>query len=163
MFNSATPWTATRQASLFHHLPEFCSNSYPFSQWCHLIISASVAPLSSYPQSFPASRFFPMSRLLASDGQTVEASASAPVLLMNIQDWLPLGWTVLISLQSKKLSRVFSSTTVQKHQFFWHSAFFMIQLSHPYISTGKTIVSTICQPLLAKWCLYYLIHCLGLS
>ena len=117
MFNSATPWTATRQASLFHHLPEFCSNSYPLSQWCHLIISGSVAPLSSCPQSFPASRFFPMSWLLASDGQTVEASASAPVLPMNIQDWLPLGWTVLVSLQSKKLSRVFSNTTVQKHRF----------------------------------------------
>ena len=90
----------------------------PLSQWCHPTISSSVIPFSSCPQSFPASGSFPVSQLFASGGQTIGVSASTSVLPMNTQDWSPLGWTGWISLQSKGLSRVFSNTTVQKHQFF---------------------------------------------
>ena len=92
-------------------------NSCPLSWWCHPTISSSVVPFSSCPQSFPASRSFQMNRLFTSDGQSIGVSASS-VLPMNNQDWSPLGWTCWISLQSKRLSRVFSNTTVQKHQFF---------------------------------------------
>ena len=98
--------------------PRVYSNSCPFSQWCHPTISCSVIPFSSCLQSFPASGSFPMSRLFSSGGQSIGASASASVLPVNIQDWYPLGWTGWISFQSKGLSRIFSSTTVQKHQFF---------------------------------------------
>ena len=96
--------------------PGVCWNSCPLSWWCHPTISSSIAPFSSCPQSFPASGSFLMSRLFASGGQSIRASASASVLPMNIQGWFPLGLTGLLSLQSKGLSRVFS--TVQKHQFF---------------------------------------------
>ena len=88
------------------------------SQWCHPAISSSIVPFSSCPQSLPASGSFPMSQLFTSGGQSIGVSASASVLPMNTQDWSPLGWTGWISLQSKGLSRVFSNTTVQKHQFF---------------------------------------------
>ena len=98
--------------------PRACSNSGPLSRWCHPAISSSVISFSSCPQSFPASGSFPMSRIFASCAQSIGASASASVLPMNIQDWYPLGWIGWISLQSKGLSRVFSNTTVQKHQFF---------------------------------------------
>ena len=98
--------------------PRVHPNSCPLSQWCHPAISSSVVPFSSCPQSFPASGSFQMSQPFASDGQSIGVSASASVLPMNIQDWFPLGWTSWISLQSKGLSRVFSNTTVQKHQFF---------------------------------------------
>ena len=98
--------------------PRACTNSCLSSWWHHPTISSSVVPFSSCPQSFPASESFQMSQLFASGGQSVGVSASASVLPMNIQDWSPLGWTGLISLQSKGLSRVFSNTTVQKHQFF---------------------------------------------
>ena len=94
-------------------------NSCPLSWWCHPTISSSIIPFSSCPQSFPASGSFPMSQLFASGGQTIEVSTSSSVLPMNTQDWSPLGWTGWISLQAKGLSRVFSNTTVQKHQFFW--------------------------------------------
>ena len=93
-------------------------NSCPSSQWCHLTISSSIVPFASCPQSFPASGSFPMSRFFSLGGQSIGASASASVLPMNIQDWFPLGLTGWISLQSEGLSRVFSSTTVRKHQFF---------------------------------------------
>ena len=93
-------------------------NSCPCSRWCHPAISFSVVPFSSCPQSLPASRSFLMSQLFAWGGQSTGVSASASVLPMNTQDWSPLGWTSWISLQSKGLSRVFSNTTVQKHQFF---------------------------------------------
>ena len=96
--------------------PGACSNSCPLSQWCHPTISSSVIPFSL--QSFPASGSFQMSQFLASGSKSIEVSASASVLPMNIQDWFPLGWTGWISLQSKGLSRVFSNTTVQRHQFF---------------------------------------------
>ena len=94
------------------------SNSCPSSWWCHTIISSSVVPFSSCPQSLPASGSFPMSQLFAWGGQSIGVSASTSVLPMNTQDWSPLGWTGGISLQSKGLSRDFSNTTVQKHQFF---------------------------------------------
>ena len=93
-------------------------NSCALSWWCHPAISSSVIPFSSCPQSLPAWGSFPMSQLFAWGGQSTGVSASASVLPMNTQDWSPLGWTGWISLQSKGLSRVFSSTTVQKHQFF---------------------------------------------
>ena len=92
-------------------------NSCPLSQWCHPTISSSVIPFSSCPQSFQASGSFPMIQFFASGGQTIGVSASTSVLPMNIQDWFPLRWSGWISLQSKGLSRVFSSTSVQKHQF----------------------------------------------
>ena len=98
--------------------PEVYSNSCPSSQWCHPAISSSVVPFPPCPQSLPASGSFPISQLFAWGGQSIGASASASVLPMNTQDWSPLGWTGWISLQSKGLSRVFSNTTVQKHQFF---------------------------------------------
>ena len=98
--------------------PGLCSNLCPLSQWCHLTISFSVTPFSSCLRSFPASGSFPMSWVFASGGQSVGVSASASVLPMNIQDWLPLVLTSWISLLSKGLSRVYSSTTVWKHQFF---------------------------------------------
>ena len=98
--------------------PGVYPNSCPLSRWCHPTISSSVAPFSSCPQSFPASGSFQMSRLFVSGGQNIGVSASPSVLLMNILDWSPLGWTACISLLSKALSRAFSNTTVQKHQFF---------------------------------------------
>ena len=98
--------------------PGVHSNSYPSSQWCHPSISSFVIPLSSCPQSLPASESFPMSQLFSWGGQSIGISASASVLPMNTQDWSPLGWTSWTSLLTKGLSRVFSNTTVQKHQFF---------------------------------------------
>ena len=97
--------------------PGVYPNSCPLSRWCHPTISSSVVPFS-HLQSFPASGSFQMSQFFASGGQSIGVSASASVLSMNIQDWFPLGWTGWCSLQSKGLSRVFSNTTVQKHQFF---------------------------------------------
>ena len=98
--------------------PGAYSNSCPLSRWCHRTISSSVIPFSSCLQYFPALGSFPMSQLFASGGQSIGASASASVLPVSIQDWFPLGWTGWISLLFKGLSRVFSNTTVQKHQFF---------------------------------------------
>ena len=93
-------------------------NSCALSWWCHPAISSSVVPFSSCPQSLPAYESFPMSQLFVWGGQSIGVSASASVLPVNLQDWSLLGWTGWISLQSKGLSRVFSNTTVQKHQFF---------------------------------------------
>ena len=98
--------------------PGVYPNLCPSSQWCHPAISSSVIPFSSCPQSLPASESFPMSQLFAWGGQSIGVSASASVLPVNTQDWSSLGWTGWISLQSKGLSRVFSSTTVQMHQFY---------------------------------------------
>ena len=109
--------------------PGVYSNSCPLSRWRHLTISSSVVPFPSCLQSFPASGSFPVSQFFASGGQSIGVSASASVLPMNIQDWSPLGWTSWISLQSKGLSRVFSNTTVQKHQFFY-SCHLLIQSAH---------------------------------
>ena len=94
------------------------SDSCPSSWWCHPAISSSVIPSSSCPQSLPASGSFPMSQLFSWSGQNIGVLASASVLPVNTQDWSPLGWTGWISLQTKGFSRVFSNTTIQKHQFF---------------------------------------------
>ena len=127
----ATPWTAACQASLFIPTPGDYSNSFPSHWWCHPTISSSVVPFSSHLQSFPASGTFQMSQFFESGGQSIRVSASASVLPTNIQDWFPLGWAGWISLQFKGLSRVFSNTTVQKHQFF--------RLSFLYSSTLTSI------------------------
>ena len=119
--------------------PRVYSNSCPLSQWCHPTISSSVIPFSFCLQSFPASGSFKMSQFFTSGGQSTGVLASASVLPMNIQDWFPLGWTGCIYLLCKGLSRVFSNTTVQKHHF-QRSAFLSVQLSQPYMTTGKTIV-----------------------
>ena len=101
-----------------HHQLLESTQTCPLSQWCHPTISSSVVPFSSCPPSSPASGSFQMSQLFASDGPSIGLLASKSVLPMNTQDWSPLGWTGWISLQSKGLSRVFSNTTVQKHQLF---------------------------------------------
>ena len=123
--NSTAPWIAWGcRTGLKHRLPcpspspKVCSNSCPLSQWCHPTISSSVIAFCFCPQSFPASGAFPINRLFALGGQSIGASASASVLPMNIQGWFPLGLTGWISLLSKGLSRVFSSNTVLKNQFF---------------------------------------------
>ena len=101
-------------------------------------ISSYVVAFSSHLQSFPASGSFLMSQFFTLGGQSIGVSASASALPMNIQGWFPLGWTGWISLESKGLSTVFSYTTVQKHQFFGAQLFFIVQLSHPYLTAGKT-------------------------
>ena len=98
--------------------PGVYPNPCPLSRWCHPAISSSVLPFSSCLQSLPSSGSFPMNQLFTWGGQSTRVSASASVLPVNTQDWSPLGWTGWISWQSKGLSRVFSNTTVQKHQFF---------------------------------------------
>ena len=119
--------------------PEACSNSCPSSWWCHPTILSSVILFSSCPQSFPASGYFPVSRLFASGAQSIGVSASASFLPKKSQGWSPSEWTGWISLQSKGLSRVFSSTMIRKHKFFsaqpslWSS-------SHPYIATGRVFL-----------------------
>ena len=142
--------------------PGACSNSCPLSRWSYPTISSSVIPFSSCLQSFPVSGSFLMSWLFASGGQSIAAAASASVLPMNIPDWFPLGLTGWISLQSKGLSRVRSNTAVQKHQFFWRSAFFIVQVSHRYITRGKTIALTR-WTFVGKVMSLFSICCLGLS
>ena len=119
-----TPWTAAHQPTCPSPTPGVYSNSRPSSRWCHPTISSSVIPFSSRLQSFPASGSFPMSEPFASGGQSIGVSASSSVLPMNIQDWFSLGLTGWISLRSKELSRVFSNTIVQKHQFFSAQLFY---------------------------------------
>ena len=114
----ATPWTAAPQLPCPSPTPGACSNSCPSSQWRHSTISSTVIPFSSWLQSFPASGSFLKSHFFTSGSQSIGASALASVLPMDIQDQFPLGLIGLISLQSKELSRVFSNTTVQKHQYF---------------------------------------------
>ena len=142
--------------------PRVCSNSCSLSWWYYPAISSSVIPFSSCLQSFPASGSFPMSQLFISGGQSAGASASTSVLPRNIQGWFPVGLTGLISMLSKRLSRVFSSTTVQKHQFFstqpsfwsnWHISTWLLEKPQLWLY----------GPLSAKWCLCFLIQCLGLS
>ena len=113
-----TPWTAACQASLSFIIHGVGSNSCPLKQWCHQTISSSVVLFCSCLQSFPAWGSFPMSWLFTSGDQSIGASASASVILMNIQDWFPSGLTGLISLLSKGLLRVFSNTTIRKQKFF---------------------------------------------
>ena len=131
------PMDCSQQASLSFTVSRVCSNSCLLSQWCHPTIWSSVTTFSSCPQSFPASGSFPVSWLFPSTGQNIGASSSASVLLTIIQGWFPLGLIGLISLLSKGLSRVSSSTTIWKHQVFWYSAFFMAQLSYLFMTTGK--------------------------
>ena len=122
--------------------PGACSNSCPTSWWCHPTISSSVIPFSPCLQSFPASGSFPMSQFLASRSQSIRVSASASVLPMNIQDWFSfrIDWLDLLAVQGtlKSLLQHHSS----KASILWCSAFFMVQLSHPYMTTGKSIVLT---------------------
>ena len=140
--------------------PEVHPNPCPLSLWCHPSISSSVVPFSSCPQSFPASGSFPMSQLFASGGQSIGVSASTSVLPMNTQDWFPLGWMVWISLKSKRLSRVFSNTTLQKHQFF--SAQLSSQSnSHIHTWPVEKPQSWLDGSLLTKYCLCFLTCCLG--
>ena len=135
-----------------------CSNSCPLSRWCHPTISSSVVPFSSHLQSFPASGSFPMSQIFGSSGQSIGPSASGSVLLMNIQGWFPVVSTGLISLLSKGLSRVISST-IEKHFFdaqpsLWFNSHIHTRLlEKPYFWPYG--------PLFAKWCLCFLICCLA--
>ena len=134
----ATPWTAAHQASLSFTISWTLLKLMSIErQWCHLTVLSCVVPFCL--QSSPASGSFPLSWLFVSGGQRIRDSASASVLPMSIQDWFPLEWASWISLLSKGPSRVFSNTTVQKHQ---RSAFFRDQLSHPYMTTRKTIALT---------------------
>ena len=127
--------------------PTGCSDSCPLSQWCYLAIPSSAATVSSCPQSFPASGSFPMSWFFESGDQSIGASAS--VLPMNIQGWFPLGLTGFISLQSKGLSRVFSSTTIKKHQFFgtqpslWSNSHMHTWLLEKNIALTRSFVSKV--------------------
>ena len=123
--------------------PRAHPSSCPLSRWCHPTISSSVISFSSCPQSFPASGSFQMTQFFTSGGQSIGVSASTSVLPMNTQDWSPLEWTGWISLQSKGLSRVFSSTTVQKHQFF--SAQFSSVQSLSHVRLLATPWITACQ------------------
>jgi len=142
--------------------PRVCSNSCPLNQWCHPTISSSVASFSSCSQSFPASGSFPMSWLFPSGGQSIGDSASAPILPMNIQHWFPLGLTELMSLLYKGHSRVFSNTTVQKHQFFsaqtslWSS-------SHIHTWLLEKPQLWLYELLSSNWYFCFLICCLGWS
>ena len=123
--------------------PRVCSGACPLSWWCHPAVTSSVVPFSSCPQSLPASGSFPVSQLFASGGQRIGASVLAPILSVNIQGWFPLGSTDLISLQSKGLSTVFSSTAVWRHQFFYAQPSLW---SNPHVHTyllGKTITLTV--------------------
>ena len=132
---SATPWLQHARLPCPSPTPGAYSNSCPLSQWCHPTISSSVIPFS-WLQSFPASGSFLMSLFFASGGLSIRASGS--VLPTIIQGWFPLGLTGSISLQSKGLSRVFSNTTVQKHQFFSTQLSLQYNSQHPYMITGKS-------------------------
>ena len=136
-----TPWTTARQALLCSPSSRVCSNSCPLCRWCYLTISFSAAFFYFFLWSFSASGSFPMSKFFTSGGQSVRASASASVLPKNVQSWFPLGWMGLIPLLAKGLSSLFqhhsSKASIQ------YSAFFLIQLSHSYLTTGKAIALTI--------------------
>ena len=116
-------------------------NSCPLSRWCHPTISSSILPFSSCLQSFPPSGSFPVSQFFTSDGQSIGVSASASVLPVNIQDWFSLGWTGWISLLPGTLKSLLQHHS-SKASILRHSAFFIVQLSHPYMTTGKTIALT---------------------
>ena len=123
-------------------IPRVYSNSCPLSQWCHPTISSSGIPFSLCLQSFPASGSFQMSQFFAWGGQSIRVSASTSVLPINIQDWFPLGWTGWISVQSKGSLKSLLQHHSSKASILWHSALFIVQLSHPYMTTGKTIALT---------------------
>ena len=152
-----------------HYLQEFaqihihclCYKS-PLSQLCHSTISSSVTPFFSCPQSSIASGSFPVSQFFPWGGQSTGVSASASVLPMNIQGWFPLGLTGLISLLSKGLSRVFSSTTIQSINSLVLSLLYgsILKFVHVYWKNHSFLYTDLCQKM---WCLYFLNHCLGLS
>ena len=133
----STPWTAARQVSLSVTNFRSLLKLMPSSQWCHSTISSSVVPFSSCLQSFPASGSFPMSQFFTSGGQSIGISASASVLPVNIQDWFPLGLTGWISLKFKGLSKSLLQHHSSKALILQRSAFFIVQLLHPYVTTGK--------------------------
>jgi len=139
--------------------PGACSNTCPLGQWCHPTISSSVVPFSSCLQYFPASGPFPVSQLFASGGQSIGVSASASVLPTNIQDWFSLGWSGWISLQSEGLLQCHSS----KALILQCSAFFIVEFSHPYMTTGKTIALPRRTFVGKVMSLCFLICCLGWS
>ena len=122
--------------------PGVCSNSCPSSQWCYPTISSSVVPFSSCLQSFPASGSFQMSQLFTSGGPSTGVSASTSVLPMNTQDWFSLGWTGWICLAVQGTLKHLLQHQSSKASVLWCSAFFMVQLSHPYVTPGKTIALT---------------------
>jgi len=122
--------------------PGVYPNPCPLSWWCHPTILSSVVPFSSCPQSFPASRSFQMSHFFTWGGQSIGVSASTSVFPVNTQDWFSLGWTSWISLQSKGLFKSLLQHHSSKASILRHSAFFIVQLSHPYLTTGKTIALT---------------------
>ena len=134
----ATPWTAAHQASLS---PRVCSNSYLLNWWCYPTISSSVVLFFSHIQFFPASGSLPVSQFFTSGGQSIEVSASASVLPLNIQDWFPPGWTGWISAVQRTLKSLLQHHS-SKASILLHSAFFLGQLSHPYMTTGETIALT---------------------
>ena len=117
--------------------PRVDLDSFPLSQWCHPTISSSVIPFSACFQSCPASGSFPVSQFFISGGQSIGISASTSVLPMNIQDGFPSGWTGWITLQCKRLENLLQHQS-WRVSILQHSAFFIIQLSHPYMTTGKT-------------------------
>ena len=137
-----TPWTAACQASCPSPTPGVHPNSCLLCRWCHLTISSSVVPFSSCPQSFPKLGSFQMSQLFTSGGQNNGVWASASVLPMNTQDWPPLGmdWLDLLAVQGTLKSLLQNHSS--KASILWHSAFFTVQFSHPYMTTGKTIALT---------------------
>ena len=137
----ATPWLQHARLYCPSPSPGASSKSCPLIRWCHPTISSSVDPFSSCLLSVPASGSFPMSWLFTSGGQSIGVSASASVLPMNIQVWFPLGLTGVISLQSKEFSRLLQHHST-KASILWCSVYFMVQLSHPYMTTGKTIALT---------------------
>jgi len=142
MSNSLRPHESQHARSPYPSpTPRVHSNSHSLSQWCQPAISSSVIPFSSCPQSLLASESFPKSQLFAWGGQSTGVSAFTSFLPKKSQGWSPSEWTGWISLQSKWVSRVFSNTTVQKASILQCSAFFTVQLSHPYMTTGKTIVT----------------------
>ena len=141
--------------------PRVYSNSCPLSRWCHPTISSSVIPFF-YLQSFPASGSFQMSQFFTPSGQSIGVSASASVLPMNIQGWFSLGWTGWISLLSKGLLRVLQHHS-SKASILWCSAFFIVQLSHPYMTPGKTKALTRWTFVGKVMSLCFLICCLGWS
>ena len=122
---------------------EACPSLCPLLWWCHPAISSLVSPFFSCPQSFPASGTFPVSKLFASDDQNTGVSASASLLPVIIQGWFPLRLIYFISLLSKELAQVFSSTTVQRHQFFGTLPSLLSSSQQPYMTTWKTVALTI--------------------
>ena len=122
--------------------PRACPNSCPSSRWCHPTSSSSVVPFSYCLQSFPESCSFPLSQFFTSGGQSIGVSSSASVLPINIQDWLPLGWTGWILLEVQGTLKSLLQHHSSKASFLQCSAFFIVQVSHPYMTTGKTIALT---------------------